>query len=717
MMNNCFYQAVMGQARDSIFVIAADGGIIDANQAASAAYGYSPAEFRRLSVYDLRLPETRQSIASQLRQAWQAGILFRTTHVRKSGEPFPVEVSSRRFQLENKETIVSIIRDITDTLAKESELLRQHALMSLLHKTALGLMNRHSAGELLRRIVVSAAALAGTPHAFIYQLDKERHVFYQSHGLGTFAGKSELVVPVDQGMAGTVYRTGRPLIANHFEKWRSRYPASAQFTELCAVLQIPLKAGGKVAGILGLAYCEEQKRFGGNELELVSRLADLASIVLENARLIRSMSRIAYYDALTGLPNRAYLQERLAKEMNKTRRGGAPGIVLLIGIDDLKMINDTLGHAAGDALIAEAGAILLAAAGKQAIVARTGGDEFMVLLPGAGTQAEAGRLADTMVSLLDRIYEIGKSLIHMTVSIGVTAYPADGDTAGAIFKCADLALYAAKKSGKNTWRVYEQSLQTAAYERMVLKNDLHEAIERGELSLFYQPLVALADKRVVGFEALLRWTSPQHGAVPPGRFIPLAEESDLIQKIGGWVIREACRFARKLTALGKGDLLIAVNISPHQLMADDFVAKVCEIIGETGITPSQLEFEITENALLDSLEDGNTKFRALRQLGISLSLDDFGTGYSSLTYLRGLPVRVLKLDKSFIDPIAADESQLRFISSIIDMAHVLQLAVVAEGVETEAQLAKLLRCGCDYIQGYVFSRPLPADEAIGYLGR
>jgi diguanylate cyclase (GGDEF)-like protein/PAS domain S-box-containing protein len=707
----------MEQARDIILVVATDGQIIDANQAASTAYGYSLEELREICVHDLRSPETRIAVDAQIKRAQQEGILFRSFHMRKNGDRFPVEVSSRRFQLIKGEAIVSIVRDITDAIASETEILQQNMILTALHKTAMGLMHRHDPEDLLNLIVASATELVGTPHGFIYRLDKQKGIFYQSHGLGTFEGNTRRDMPIDQGVAGTVFRTGQPVIANDFREWRRRYPASAQFEELCSVLQIPLKSAGEVIGIIGLAYCEAQNAFGRNELEIVSRLAELASIALDNASLIRTMSRMAYYDSLTGLPNRSYLQERLTRELASARRGEAAGAVLFIGLDDLKMINDTLGHAYGDRIIVKAGACILAAAGDHSVVARIGGDEFIVLLANESNQEKVGCLADTMVKLLSRDYEIGESPIHMSASIGVAVYPSDGNTTEDILKSADLALSAAKSNGKNTWRFYERSLQTIAYENMMLKSDLREAIERGELALHYQPLVNASSGCVIGFEALLRWTSSEHGPVPPSRFIPLAEESDTIQKIGKWVIEEACRFARKLAAMGRDDLRIGVNVSPRQLVADDFVASACKAIDSAGIKPNQLEFEITENALIDSLEDSKNKFRELRALGVGLSLDDFGTGYSSLTYLRGLPVGILKLDKSFIDPIVADEAQLQFISAIVDMAHVLRLAVVAEGVESEEQLKRLVSCRCDFIQGYLFSRPLPENEAILYLDR
>jgi len=302
----------------------------------------------------------------------------------------------------------------------------------------------------------------------------------------------------------------------------------------------------------------------------------------------------------------------------------------------------------------------------------------------------------------------------MSASIGVAVYPDDGASAEDILRKADSAIHAAKKAGRKCWRFYDPILGEEAYERMILTNGLRHALEREELSLHYQPQLTVGGT-VNSFEALLRWNSSEHGCVSPVRFIPLAEESGLIVSIGQWVLQEACKFARRLADMGKGTIHIAVNISPRQLLADDFVDIVRRNITDAGIAPEQLEIEITESVLIESMEESIGKLGQLRDDGLMISLDDFGTGYSSLTYLRSLPVGVLKIDKSFIDKISSDEVQLQMVGSIIDLAHTLGLTIVAEGVETEDQLKLLKQCGCDCIQGYIFSPPIPEEEAIQFL--
>ncbi|MDR3563388.1 MAG: EAL domain-containing protein [Negativicutes bacterium] len=425
-----------------------------------------------------------------------------------------------------------------------------------------------------------------------------------------------------------------------------------------------------------------------------------------------SLENLAFHDALTGLPNRARLNLLLEDEMAKARIGLASGIILFIDMDDLKSVNDNFGHTFGDKVIIEASRHIVDAVGEQAVVARIGGDEFIVVLSGDATREKAGQLACQAIRELCHEYEVSVEQLHMSASIGVVVYPEDGDQVEDVLKKADSAMYAAKQAGRNCWRFYEPVMLQETYEKMMLTNGLRRALERGELYLHYQPQFAMPGERIVGFEALLRWNSAEFGLVPPDRFIPLAEQSGLILPIGEWVLREACRFARRLANMGNEDIHISVNISPRQLIADDFVAIVCANAEQAGIKPQQLEIEITESVLIESLEDSVVKLRQLREMGVTLSLDDFGTGYSSLTYLMSLPVGILKIDRSFIAEIATERVQLQLVGSMIDLGHALGLTIVAEGVETENQLALLLAIGCDRIQGYIFSRPIPEEAAI-----
>ena len=425
--------------------------------------------------------------------------------------------------------------------------------------------------------------------------------------------------------------------------------------------------------------------------------------------------RLAYMDVLTGLSNRAHLNDWLEAAMAQARAGQSSGSILYIDLDDLKTVNDTLGHTYGDAIIVEAGKRIRREAGKNAFVGRIGGDEFVVVLPGCSDRRESGAIADRFIDALCKDTEVFGDVFHLSASIGVAIYPEDGDTVDEILKNVDIAMYFAKQSGKNCWKFYDTDMQAAAYEKMMLTKKLHLAVANKEFSLHYQPQVDIATGAIVGFEALLRWNTPENGNIPPSRFIPVAEQSGLIKIIGPRVLREACQFARRLADDGREDLCVAVNVSPHQLCAEGFLDSVREAVQEAGILPSRLEIEITESALIASLQEAISRLEALRAMGVRLALDDFGTGYSSLTYLQRLPVQTLKIDKSFTDRILETGSNKTIINTIVDMAHQMNMHVVAEGVETEEQLSFLAGSHCDFAQGYLFSRPAPEAEVLRLL--
>jgi len=428
-----------------------------------------------------------------------------------------------------------------------------------------------------------------------------------------------------------------------------------------------------------------------------------------------ALENIAYSDLLTGLPNRLYLDNYLDEEMGKVDQSQVGGSIFVINVDDLRLVNDSFSHYHGDQIIIIISKLLVKVVGDGAIVARNIGDEFIVIIPGEVDRDCCARMADSIITELNSDHQVAGVTISTSVSAGVALYPEDGSTEEEILKNAVNALYVAKKTGKNCWIFYEPSMESQSYENVVLTNRLRHAAEGGELSLHYQPQVAAKGGKILGFEALLRWDSKDGGSISPSHFIPLAEQSGVIRSLGQWVLQEACQFARRLDKMGYGDIYIAVNVSPRQLVDVNFVKIICQVLADSGIKASQLELEITENVLLPSLEEVICKLELLQKMGVRLSLDDFGTGYSSLTYLQRLPVNTLKIDKSFIDMIMVGGNQPAIIGSIIDMAHILKMTVIAEGVEKQQQLDYLREHNCDGIQGYFFSRPVPQGDAIGLL--
>ena len=432
----------------------------------------------------------------------------------------------------------------------------------------------------------------------------------------------------------------------------------------------------------------------------------------------QEIERLAYSDQLTGLPNKTKLLDLLRGELERPDGTPAVGTLFFIDMDDLKMVNDTFGHSYGDAMIITASTLLVGVMAQfvgPSYISRIGGDEFIVMIPGLSDRTAIERMASEVVANLSREYEVKEASFHASASVGIALYPENGSTVEELLKNADAALYDAKRQGKGCWKFYHPALQQAVYERIVMANHLRHAIEANELYVVYQPQQNLATGEIVAFEALLRWRSAHHGNVSPAQFIPIAEKSGLIEMLGEWVLRQSCRFSKRLVEAGHADVRVAVNVSSQQLAADDFLEKVKNTISAEEASCNQIEIEITESVLLEPMEENIEKLRSLHACGIGLALDDFGTGYSSLTYLRKLPVDVVKIDKSFIDSIADESAQVALVASVIQMAHVLGLKVVAEGVETLEQRNALCQCGCDILQGYLLSRPLPEDEALWLL--
>lgn len=569
--------------------------------------------------------------------------------------------------------------------------------------------------DILTTILNNAVQLVGAVTGYIGLFDDGGNNFYIHHGSGIDPAQIMKPQSTAVGLHGNVYRTGEIFYVEDYRIHPQRSNEKMLDDSTSSVIMLPLKQDGKVRGILAVSWVDFIQPINKEDLEGLRQFSDLASVALERDTTQNKMSQMAFCDALTRLPNRANLTLYLTEEMKKVQCDETTGMLLFIDIDDLKSVNDNFGHSIGDNVIVRASQHIVAAVGKKAFVARIGGDEFIVVIPGENQRERAAQIASKVIKEIYTEYEVAVEKLHMSASIGVVLYPEDGDVAEDILKKADIAMYAAKKAGRNCWRFYEPIFLEVAYEKMMLTNGLHRGLERNEFYLQYQPQFATEGEEIVGFEALLRWNSSEHGLVSPQRFIPLAEQSGLILPIGQWVLQEACRFARRLVDMGKENVRVAVNISPRQLLVEDFVSSVQASIEEAGIKPWQIEIEITESVLIESMEDSILKLCQLRELGVILALDDFGTGYSSLTYLKSLPVGVLKIDKSFIDIISNDKIQLQVVGSIIDLGHTLGLTIVAEGVETEAQLQILRELRCDCIQGYIFSKPLGEEAAIVLL--
>lgn len=425
---------------------------------------------------------------------------------------------------------------------------------------------------------------------------------------------------------------------------------------------------------------------------------------------------LAYYDSLTGLPNRALLQDRLSKALAVSRRNHEKVAVLFLDLDRFKNINDSLGHSHGDYLLQKVARRLELCAREEDTVARLGGDEFVVVLNSVNCSADAARVAERICHEIAAGFDVLGQSLNVTCSIGISLSPEHGNNVEALIKNADAAMYRAKEEGRNTYRFFSEDLTTQATERLILESSLRSALQEEQFSLRFQPELNLATGAIICCEALLRWNHPALGAVSPDRFIPIAESTGMIVPIGEWVLRAACREARKWQQESQIAVPIAVNVSAVQLNQPGFCASIESILEETGLDAKYLEMELTESVLLAHQDLTFTVFRELEALGISITIDDFGTGYSSLSYLKQFPVRKLKIDRSFVRDIDTDADNAAITAAVIHMAKCLQIEAVAEGVETQAQLSRLRAMACDHVQGFLLGEPM-IGELIPYRVR
>ena len=439
---------------------------------------------------------------------------------------------------------------------------------------------------------------------------------------------------------------------------------------------------------------------------------DLMKAVTERKQL--HLFRLAHHDALTGLPNRLLFLDRLGQALAQAQRHGCLVAVMLLDIDRFKAINDSFGHTIGDELLRAFGQRLVECAREGDTVARLGGDEFTVLLPDIRHADHAALVAQKILDALQRPIPLNGHEVFTTTSIGIALHPLDRDSE-TLLTHADTAMYKTKNDGGNGYRFYTAEMVSADLRRLSLESDLRKAIERNELVLHYQPQADIGSGRILGVEALLRWQHPEHGLIPPGDFIPLAEETGLIVPIGEWVLRTACARNRAWQNMNLPALRVAVNISGRQFRQGDFLEMVYAVLEDTGLDSRYLEIELTESILMQDTTATVRILNELSALGVQIAVDDFGTGYSSLSYLKRFPIDMLKIDRSFVRDLTTDPDDAAIVNAVIALSHNLGIKAIAEGVETPEQLDFLYRHGCDAMQGYCLSRPLPAEAFAHFL--
>ena len=647
------------------------------NRAAEQHYGFSESEFQARTILDIRPPEDQDRVRQATSNHSNSALADRNfstpawRHCTRDGRMIWVDISSLPLLWDGKPAAIVIAQDVTARREAEEGLTRMAAIV---HSSQEAIIGWSSNGQVTswnpgaeRLYGYQESEMLGKPISCLVspEYEEERILIRQQLGAG---------LSIETPDTKRLHKDGHQV-----EVWVSSSPIR--------------DAAGVIIGASTIARSIAQQK--------------------KSEALIRWQ---AYNDALTGLPNRIRFHEELSAAIDL----GHPVAVMFVDLDLFKRVNDSLGHAAGDQLLREVAARFQQVLAPGDLLARMGGDEFTLLIPGRkeGTEAAARQTAERLRLCLTHPVLVEGQQLYVTASIGIGLFPDHGADAETLLKSADLAMYKAKEEGRGGWYVFNLALTQAASERLEMENALRQAIEREELTLMYQPQISLATRQMIGAEALVRWQHPTLGMIPPCRFIPLAEETGLILSLGEWVLREACRQAAAWEHDGN-PLRVAVNLSAHQLGALDLTKNVASALDASGLSPHLLDLELTESALIIQGEAATDHLRALRERGVRVSIDDFGTGYSSLAYLQRFPLDTLKVDRSFIVGLAGPDkrgSQDRaVVRAVIAMAHALGLEVIAEGVETAAQQSALVDLNCDVLQGFLYSPPVAAEHLSAFF--
>lgn len=605
--------------------------------------------------------------------------------------------------------IVGISRDITDRKSAERLLEGQARLLEMIAK---GKPLTEFFNEL---VLLIEALLPGIKGSILLLSEDGRHLLHgaaPSLDRAYSAAVHALEIGPNAGSCGTAAWRGEQVIVSdvYADPLWADYALLLKSSGLRSCWSTPiLSRERKVLGTFAL-YAHEVATPCEQEQELIAMAAHLAGIAIERKRAEDRISFLAHHDALTGLPNRVLFEEQVDGMLEEIRERDQCAVLAFLDLDNFKLINDSLGHAAGDELLKAVAGRMRASVRKADFVVRVGGDEFIILLNGLPKERDIvlSRLEDIRSAIAMPLQLQGRSL-QVSCSMGVACFPNQGRTAGELLANADMAMYRAKELGRDNIQVFTEEMAARAHERLQWQEELREALAGEEFLLHFQPQMNLGTGRIFAAEALLRWNHPVRGIISPSVFIPLAEETGLIVPIGDWALRAACRQLKAWQDAGLPPLIISVNVSARQFRERNWASRVAEILKETGLEARYLELELTESLIMQDVPGAIATMHALEAIGVHLAIDDFGTGYSSLSALKRFPVRRLKIDRSFVTDIPLDADDMAITSAIISLAQKLGLRVIAEGVESEAQVEFLQKAGCDEIQGYFFSRPLSAE--------
>jgi diguanylate cyclase (GGDEF)-like protein/PAS domain S-box-containing protein len=609
-----------------------------------------------------------------------------------------------------------VLSDITDRKRTEAELERaaaQHAAVARLGEHAL---KGVSGADLAREALAVAVDLVGVEFGGVLELDHERNHFdfLAAHGLPEAAVEGGLAFDLDT-QAGYAITHGQMIISDWATETRCRPTEPVRHSAARSGMSVLIESRSGAFGVFGV-HSIHAREYSRIDVDFVQTLANVLGDAFERQRTEDHIRHRALHDPLTGLPNRILFMDRLGQGLSRMRRRDSRAAILVLDLDRFKLVNESLGHEVGDELLAAVALRVAQTVRASDTVARFGADEFGILLEEILGEHDAVDMAQRIAGEFTRPFVLGGNEHFVTTSIGI-ALAFGGERPEDVIRDADAAMHRAKERGRARYELFDERLRGQAISRLRVENDLRRALERDELTLDYQPIITLPDREIAGVEALLRWDHPTRGRVPPLEFIPIAEENGLIEPIGRWVLERACRQAADWYAQRPDarPISVAVNLSALQFENASLPETVAATLRASGLDPGLLALEITESVMMGRGKEIADALSALKQIGVRLILDDFGTGYSSLAYLSRLPLDVLKVDRSFVSGLGRDGRDTAITEAIVAMSHALSLRVVGEGAETETQTSELARLGCDLVQGFHFSRPVPAPAITKML--
>ena len=664
-------QVLMQSTSEGIHVLDELGNIIEANDAFCHHLGYTQAEIVKLSVFDWDAKLSADELRTSIKNLLIGHALFETVHRRKDGTLVDVEVNVSGVVLEGRQCLLALSRNITKRKQAEAEL----RIAATAFESNEGMIVT-DVNTIILRVNHSFTKITG----------------YTSEEV---IGKNPSFLRSGSGVHNDDFFIGMQNSLNQLGTWAGE-------------IWNRRKDGEVYPEHLTISAVKDTN-------DIVTNYVYAFHDITLSKAAAAEIERLAFYDPLTGLPNRRLLQDRLKPALASSHRSGRQGALLFIDMDNFKILNDTLGHDMGDLLLQQVAQRLESCMREGDTVARLGGDEFVVMLEDLSKQAlEAASqtevIGNKILAILNLPYQLATYEYRSTPSIGAALFNGQEQSSDELLKQADIAMYQAKASGRNALCFFDPQMQASITARVAMEEDLRQALLEDQFILYYQPQVSHS-RKTIGAEVLIRWQHPLHGLVSPAEFIPLAEETGLILAIGQWVMETACKQIKIWeTSEHAQHLQLAVNVSSHQFYQADFVEQVHQILSQNAINPDRLKLELTESLVLDDIEDTILKMNELRKIGVRFSMDDFGTGYSSLSSLKKLPLDQLKIDQSFVRDLSIDLDDTTIVETIIAMANKLKIEVIAEGVETEAQRAFLEQHDCQLFQGYLFSKPVPIEQ-------